>query len=113
MNGKPNDQFMGMNMGDFENSHGAIGKIINIKLPSIIISDRDGTEKTITISTSTDIKKFRDSIKAEDLQMNDFITVIGNPNDKAEVEARLIRVMPDPASMPYGGPVGTGTELTK
>lgn len=108
MNGRPDDRFMGMNRGDFGNSHGAVGKIISIKLPSIVVADKDGVEKTITISTSTDIKKFRDSIKAEDLKINDFVTIIGSPNDKAEVEARLIRIMPDPSSMPFG-PAGTST----
>jgi len=108
MNGRPDDQFMGINRGDFGNSHGAIGKILNIKLPLIMVSDRDGIEKTIIISTSTDIKKFKDSIKAEDLKVNDFITVIGNPNDNAEVEARLIRIMPDPANMPFGQ-IGTSS----
>ncbi len=108
MNGRPNDQFMGMNRGDFENSHGAIGKIISISLPSVIISDKDNTEKTILISSSTDIRKFKDSIKPEDLKINDFVTVIGNPNDKAEIEARLVRIMPDPANM-QGGFIGTTT----
>ena len=54
------------------------------------------------ISKIEDIKKFRDSIKAEDLKVGDFVAVIGNPNDQAGVEAKLIRIMPDPANMPIG-----------
>jgi len=111
MNGRPNDQFMGMNRGDFENSHGTAGKIISIKLPSLIVADKDGVEKTIIISTSTDIKLFKDSVKAEALKLNDFVTVIGSPNDKAEVEAKLIRVMPNPASLPFTPQLGTGTRI--
>lgn len=111
MNGGRNDQFMGMNRGDFENSHGATGKIININLPSIIVSDKDGVEKTILIGTSTSIKNFKDSIRPEDLKVDDFVTVIGNPNDKTEIEADLIRIMPDPTIMPYGVPMGTGTQI--
>ncbi len=114
MNGRPDDKFMGMNRGDFENSHGATGKIISIKLPSVIISDKNGIEKTIIFSTSTtNIMKFKNSVKVDDLKVNDFITVIGNPNDKAEVEAKLIRIMPDPTNMPFGGPTGTGTQIKK
>ena len=109
MSGRPNDQFMGMNRGDFANSHGATGKIISIKLPIITVADKDNTEKIILISTSTDIKKFKDTIKAVDLKVNDFITVIGDPDDKAQVEAKLIRIMPDPANMPFLGPAGTST----
>jgi hypothetical protein len=110
MNGRPNDQFMGMNRGDFANSHGATGKIISIKLPIITVADKDGTEKNIIISTSTDIRKFRDSIKATDLKINDLITAIGDPDDNAVVEAKLIRIMPDPGSMPIGQ---TGTSTNK
>lgn len=113
MNGRPDDQFMGIQREDFGNSHGAAGKILTINLPLVIVSDRDGTEKTIIISTSTDIKKFRNSIKAEDLKVNDFVTVLGDPNDRAQVEAKLIRIMPDPANMPFGGPIGTGTSIIK
>ena len=102
MNGRQGDQFMGMNIGDFGNSHGAIGKIISINLPNIIVADKDGNEKIINISTSTDIRKFKEIIKFEDLKLNDFITVIGEPNDKAEIEARLIRIMPDPTDLPFG-----------
>ncbi len=102
MNGEQNNQFMGMNRRDFSNSHGAAGKIISIKLPIIIVSDKDSAEKTIVISTSTDIKKFKDSIQAGDLKVNDFVTVVGEPNNNAEVEAKLIRIMPDPRNMPFG-----------
>ena len=110
MNGRPDDQFMGMRRGDFENSHGAIGKIISIKLPAIVVSELGSVEKTILVSTSTDIKKFKDSIKAEDLQVNDFVTVIGVPNDNAEVEAKLIRIMPSPENIEQ---MGTGTSIKK
>ena len=107
----PDNQFMGMDRGDFGNSHGAIGKIISIKLPSIIIADRDGIEKTIVVSSSTDIKQFKNSVKIEDLKIDDFVTVIGNPNEKAEVEAILIRIMPDPSNMPSIGPMENSAEI--
>lgn len=106
MNGRPDDKFMGMNRGDFSNLHGAAGKIVSINLPLIVVTDRDNVERTITVSTSTDIRKFRDSIKAEDLKVNDFITVIGDPNDNAQIDAKLIRVMPNPLDMTMGGHVG-------
>ncbi|MFA6430233.1 MAG: hypothetical protein WC229_00455 [Candidatus Paceibacterota bacterium] len=87
---------MGIGRDDFGSSHGAIGKIVSIKLPSIVVTDRDGIEKTVVISTSTDIKRFKEVIKSEDLKINDFVTVIGSPDDKAQVEAKLIRIMPNP-----------------
>jgi hypothetical protein len=109
MNGMPNDDFMGMNRQDFENSHGAIGKIVSINLPAIVVSGIDNIEKTIIIGTSTEIRQFKNSIEAKDLKVNDFVTVIGSPNNKAEVEAVLIRIMPDPGSIPFA----TGTDINK
>jgi hypothetical protein len=102
MNNMPNDNFMGMNRQDFTDSHGSAGKIISIKLPLIVVADKDGVEKTILISTSTEIKQFKDSIKPSDLKINDYIAVIGTPDNNAELEARLIRIMPDPENMPFG-----------
>ncbi|MFA5831018.1 MAG: hypothetical protein WC878_04285 [Candidatus Paceibacterota bacterium] len=89
-------QRMGLDMMDPTNAHGTIGKIASIVLPKIMIADRDGVEKTVIVGAKTDIRRFRDSIKPEELKVGDFITVIGEPNDEGQIEARLIRVMPTP-----------------
>jgi hypothetical protein len=83
-------------MMDPSNSHGTIGKIVSMTLPQIIIADRDGTEKTIIIDIKTDIRSFRNSIKAEALKVGDFVTIIGEPNNQGQINARLIRIMPTP-----------------
>lgn len=81
---------------DPSNPHGTVGKIAGIALPQIIVADRDGTEKTIIIDTKTDIRSLRDSIKSEMLKVGDFVTIIGEPNNQGQIEARLIRIMPTP-----------------
>jgi hypothetical protein len=86
----------GFGMMDPTNAHGTTGAIVSVNLPTIIVSDRDGTEKTVTVSDKTDIRKFRNTIKAEDLSVNDFIVVIGAPNEQGDIAAQLIRVMPAP-----------------
>lgn len=80
--------------GDFTNSHGAVGKIIKINLPNIIISGEDNIEKIILIKDDTVIKRFRENVKPTDLKENDFVTIIGKPDDKSQIEAKLIRIMP-------------------
>jgi hypothetical protein len=92
----PRGMMPNFGMMDPSNSHGTIGKIVSTTLPQVIIADQDGTEKTIIIDTKTDIRSFRDSIKAEALKVGDFITVIGEPNKEGQIEARLIRIMPEP-----------------
>lgn len=87
---KTKDQFFRMQPG----GHGAIGKIISIKLPQIIISGPDNLEKTVLINASTTIRKFQENIQSSDLKNDDFIVIIGNPNDQGQIEAKLIRIMP-------------------
>jgi hypothetical protein len=99
---------MGMDMMDPTNAHGTVGKIASIALPKIIIADRDGVEKTIIVDAKTDMRRFRDSIKQEELKVGDFITVIGEPNNEGQITARLIRIMPESPENPFlNGPTTT------
>jgi len=85
----------------FPNANGAVGKIIKITLPTVIVQDRDNTEKVILIGSDTRIQEMHSTIKATDLSVGDFIVVIGSPNDQGQVAAKFIRVMP--AGMPTLG----------
>lgn len=93
-------QMMGGRMGDFgnlPNAHGAIGKIIKIELPTIIVQDEnDNTEKVVLISDNTEIHEMRNMISKENLKLDDHIVVIGTPNANGQIEARLIRFLPTP-----------------
>ena len=79
---------------NFPNANGAIGKIIKIELPTIIVQDKNNTEKVILLSSDTHIEKMANAIDSSELSVNDFIVVIGSPNDQGQVEAKFIRVMP-------------------
>lgn len=79
---------------DFMGSHGTFGTIIALDLPVIIINGKDGAEKAVIVGNDTVIRRFRDTISARDLAVNDAIVVIGSPNDAGQIEAKFIRVMP-------------------
>ncbi len=95
---------MGGEFGDFgnlPNAHGAIGKIIKIELPNIIVQDeKDNTEKVIVINKDTQIRKVRDQIAEDGLKVDDSVVIIGAPNSSGQIEARLIRILPAPFDMP-------------
>ncbi len=74
--------------------HGSVGNIVSITLPSFIVADKDNVEKTIIVGTSTLIRQFRDEITSADLKVGEHVVVLGQPNDKGEIEAKLVRVMP-------------------
>ncbi len=88
---------------DFLNSSGAFGKIIKIELPTMIIQGQNEAEKSVLIKEDTIIRRFNENIGSDNLKAGDQIVVIGEPNDKGQIEAKLIRVMP--STPPTGGPV--------
>ena len=92
----PDHALLGVN--NFPNANGAIGKIIKIELPTIIVQDKDNAEKVISTNTDTQIQKMKQNITTNDLKLDDFVVVIGTPNTQGQIEAKFIRVMP--AGMP-------------
>ncbi len=94
--------------GMLPGGHGAAGKIISINLPTFVVDGPDGIEKTVVIDDDTAIRRFRDTITADALRVDDFVTVLGEPDGEGHVTAKLIRVLPPPmTARPL--PSGTGT----
>ncbi|MGB8815672.1 MAG: hypothetical protein WCC74_00310 [Minisyncoccia bacterium] len=91
----PGSNMMGLSPRDLPGGHGSVGKIIKIELPNIIVEDNGNVEKTIVINNKTTIREFRDEIKPSDLEVGDYIVVLGKPNSSGQIVANLIRTMPD------------------
>ena len=90
--------FMGK---DFIGAHGTFGQIIEVKDSELAVRGKDGVEQIVKISVDTDIRRFQDSIQTGDLKTDEFIVVIGEPNDQGQIEAKFIRVMPGPSPMMF------------
>lgn len=85
----------GLMPGDYIGPHGAVGKIVNIKLPNITIADKDGNDKTVQISSTTQIRLANDSKMQGDLKIDDMVVIFGSQDDDNPViDARLIRILP-------------------
>ena len=80
--------------GGFTNSNGVFGQIIKINDNSLTVKDKDNVEKIILTDSKTTIVSQRTNIKLSDLDVDDMVVVIGNPNSNGQIEAKLIRVMP-------------------
>lgn len=94
----PRKNIMGLEDRYFTNDHGVAGQIIKIANGSVVIQGQDNVEKLVLVKSDTSIMRFREAIKLSDLQVNDYIVVIGNPNSNGQIEAKLIRIMPNPIS---------------
>jgi len=100
--GGPRGEFApGLPHGAFPDAHGSAGRVVKIELPTLVIQDRDGAEKVVLIKDDTVIRRFRDEIAPEDVRVDDFVVIIGEPNEQSQIEAKLIRLMAPP---PDSGP---------
>jgi hypothetical protein len=101
--GRDRNGMMGKNMMQNFNlpgGNGAVGKIVSINLPTIVVASPDNIEKTINISDNTLIRQFRDTLNAKDLTVGEHVVVLGeisNP-DNGVIDAKLIRLIPPPPS---------------
>lgn len=87
-------------MGDMlPGGHGAAGKIISINLPTFVVDGPDGIEKTIVVNDRTAIRRFRDEIDADNLKIDDLVTILGEPDAEGRIVAKLVRIMPAPPMM--------------
>lgn len=96
------DSFGGMMRGRLPAPHGSLGTVLSINLPNIVIEDRDGTEKNILIASTTLIKRGMENASSSSIAINNTIIVLGNPNQEGQIEARLIRILPEGMEQPTG-----------
>ncbi len=92
--------------GDFIEGHGDFGEIIKIN-SDLVIKGRDDVEKIIIIKEDTIIEKGRTTIKKDELRVGNQIVVIGSPNEKGQIEAKLIRLFDGEqkgSPLPYNRP---------
>jgi hypothetical protein len=61
----------------------------------------------VLTNTDTQVRKFRDAAAVTDLKTDDFVVVIGSPDDSAEIVAKFIRILPPPPTLPE--PVSAST----
>jgi len=80
---------------ELSEANGASGKILSVSLPTFIMEDQGG-EKVILIGSQTGIRFMRDSTSSSAIMPGDGAIVIGEPNDKGEIEATFIRLLPPP-----------------
>ena len=88
--------FAGLPFDNLPGGHGAAGAVIKVSSSTIVVSEPNNIEKIVLLSDQTIIRKARDEVKAGDIVIGDFVSIIGEANSKGEIEAKLVRIMPPP-----------------
>lgn len=77
----------------FINGYGTVGRIMKVGSSTIVMRGQDNVEKIVLVKDTTSITRNRETIKSVDLKVDDYIVVIGDPNNTGQVDAKFIRVM--------------------
>ena len=92
--------FPGGPLGDeLSEADGASGTVVSVSLPTFIVADRGG-EKVIAVSDQTTIRLLRDATSSSAIVPGESAIIIGEPNDKGEIEATFVRLLPPPPPQP-------------
>jgi len=81
---------------DFIGPHGTFAQIIKIDGSTLVVEGSDNVERIVLVEEDTIIRRGDATIKSTELKVNDYIVVIGQPNDTGQIEAKFIRLMPAP-----------------
>ena len=79
--------------GLMPDTHGAFGKVLSLSGSEVVVQGKDGVERNVLVTSSTEIRVGRERGGIDDVRPDDQAAVFGAPNDKGQIEARLIRLM--------------------
>ena len=80
---------------DLPGDHSALGRIVAANTNTLVIAGTDNVEKTILLNPQTIIRQWQNNLTANDLKVGQTVIVLGEPNNQAQIVARLIRVIPN------------------
>ncbi len=78
----------------FMNAHGLMGDVLKIDGNTIILRDKDATEKVVIVGPGTTIRRGPEVLQMSDIREGEDIVVIGGPNSQGQIDAKLIRIFP-------------------
>lgn len=81
----------------FFGGHGAFGVVLEKEAGKLLVSGPDNAEKIVLISKGTRLLSGRREIKLKAIEKGDRVLVVGSPDKKGRIKARLIRTF-DPAA---------------
>jgi hypothetical protein len=91
------DEFPG---GGPKNPFGNAGTVLSVRDNIIVAKGSDNSEKTIVVATSTVIMEREQTISVSDIKPGELIVAIGSPNESGQIEAKFIRIFPEPPVNP-------------
>jgi hypothetical protein len=76
--------------------HGVVGQVIDVGSTTMSVENLNGNEESVFVASNTPIREMNNMIPLVEIDVGDHVTVIGEPNQNGQVEARFIRVFTAP-----------------
>lgn len=93
------DDFRG---ADFMDAHGTAGQILKIDGNTLVIKGIDNVEKIVNVNENSTMRRNREDVTTSGLKIGDSVIVIGQPNEKGQIDAQFVRLIPPPpGQMPF------------
>ena len=86
---------------DMPGGHGAIGKVVSVSLPTFVVEGPDNIEKIVMIDDDTVFRSFRNAATTTDLSPDQYVVVLGSPEDDGKIDAKLVRIIPPPSGVSF------------
>lgn len=93
--------------GDGPNPHGAIGEVISVNLPTLMVKSPNNVESLVYVSGTTTVRYERSAASSTDIKVGSPIVVVGEPRSSNAIQAIFIRILPalpTPPAIPRRGP---------
>ena len=84
--------------------HGVVGTVIDVGTSTISVEDQNHNERSVVVSSGTDIRNGQQSVLIGSIAVGDMIAAIGEPNNMGQIDARFIRIFPASSSTPISQP---------
>lgn len=87
---------VGFRKATFMNTNSAFGRVVKIDDESFVVRGPQGMDKMVFYDRSTMIRRLRDNVPPDGLNLNDYVAVVGTPNNACQLQAKIIRIAPPP-----------------
>ncbi len=98
---KSGQMMRGMMPPVFPGTNGIVGEVVSVGTSSIVVADPNGIEKVVLIGTTVPVKRFKEKIKVSEVNAGDRVVIIGASSATGEIQAELVRVMPEPTERDF------------
>jgi hypothetical protein len=78
------------------NTHGVFGRVLSLSEQGLIIQGNNDIEQSVLVTSSTAIRMGNRTASLQDIHPMDQVSVFGMSNNKGEIEAKLVRLLPPP-----------------